>query len=318
MLTFAGIVGGLILLVAGGDLLVRGACSLSLRLGVSPLLIGLTVIGFGTSTPELVTSLLAASLDLPGIAIGNIVGSNICNILLILGVSAIIYPLVISRAAFFRDGAALVIVTLLCVVVLLTGYLERFWGAVFVLLLLAYIVLSYLKEKRSSPEGGCGQEVSAQDQISQMSILKASLFTVGGIALTIAGAKFLVDAAAGLAVEAGISEALVGVTIVAIGTSLPELVTSVIAALKRQTDLALGNVIGSNIYNVLGILGITALVQPITVPDEIAGSDVWVMLGATLLLIGFSVWGWKLSRLKGGVLLGCYGGYLGYLVVPLL
>ncbi|MCZ4280692.1 calcium/sodium antiporter [Kiloniella laminariae] len=318
MLTFAGIIGGLVLLVLGGDVLVRGASSLSLRFGVSPLLIGLTVVGFGTSTPELVTSLLAASLDLPGIAIGNVVGSNICNILLILGISALIYPMVINRRSFVRDGAVLTVVTLLCVFVLLSGSLERLWGAVFVLLLVGYIVFTYLKEKTAFSEETTDIAADKSIPVPQAGILKALLYTFGGIAVTILGAKLLVDGASGLAIEAGISEALIGVTIVAIGTSLPELVTSVIAALKRQTDIALGNVIGSNIYNVLGILGITALVEPVVVPAEIAGTDVWVMLGATGLLIIFSVFGWKISRLKGGLLLGGYGGYLGYLVIPLV
>ncbi len=310
---------GLVLLVVGGDALVRGAVSLATRLGVSPLMIGLTLVGFGTSTPELVTSLQAASIGAAGIAVGNVVGSNIANILLILGVAAVISPLTASRRAFLRDGTMLVIASVLCVAVVLFGHLDRLWGAAFVALLVGYIVFTYLRERQGHDASAAMHEAEAAAAPGGPSQLwLALLLAIGGIALTILGARLLVDGAVRLAEAAGISETVVGLTVVAVGTSLPELVTSVTAALRRQSDVALGNVVGSNIYNILGILGVTALVTPIPVPPAIAAVDIWVMLAATLLAIVFLLTGWRLNRVEGGVLLAGYAGYTAWLLAPSL
>ena len=310
------LLGGLVLLVIGGDALVRGAVAVAKRLGVSPLLIGLTLVGFGTSTPELVTSLQAAFLGSPGIAIGNVIGSNTANILLILGVAAVIYPIRTEPSALWRDGGAMLLAALAAVAVVLYGELVRPVGAFFVALLLAYIVHTYRRERHVKDASAAMHEAEASAaEPGPRRLWVAAALTVGGIGLTILGADLLVTGAIALARAAGISETLLGLTIVAVGTSLPELVTSVVAAIRKQADVAFGNVLGSNIYNVLGILGVTALVKPIPVPPEIVRLDVWVMLAATLLLLAVSASGRRISRIEGGVLLAGYGGYIAALAL---
>ncbi|MDW4497409.1 calcium/sodium antiporter [Sulfitobacter sp. D35] len=307
-LTLIAIAGGLGLLVLGGHLLVQGAVTLALRLNVSPLVVGLTVVGFGTSTPELVTSLQAAWRDLPGIAVGNVVGSNICNILLILGLAALVYPVTVDRRAFRRDGAMLLAATLLGVAVVLGGSLQRGFGLVLLAGLAAYLLIAYRAEAVSQePEAVAPSRTPAWRAVAE---------AAGGIALTIVGAHLLVGAAVMLAADMGVPEAVVGLTVVALGTSLPELATSVVAALRRQPEVAFGNVVGSNIFNVLGILGVTALVTPIAVPPQIAATDVWVMLGATLALILVALRG-TLGRATGAVLLTGYAAYVAWLGVGL-
>jgi cation:H+ antiporter len=309
------LVAGFLLLVAGGDSLVRGAVAIARRIGVSPLLIGLTLVGFGTSTPELLTSVQAALAGSPGIAFGNVVGSNTANILLILGIAALISPLRTSPHAFRRDGTVVLLSALACVGVVLFGRLDRPIGVVLVMLLIAYIVYTYRRERVVHDASAAMHEAEASAaEPAPTRLWVATLFTLGGMALTVLGARFLVDGAIELARAAGISETIVGLTIVAVGTSLPELVTSVMAAVRRQSDVAFGNIVGSNIYNVLGILGVTAIVRPIPVPPEIARLDIWVMLAATVLLLVFSVTGWRVTRAEGGVLLAAYIAYVGYLV----
>ena len=309
------VLGGLLLLVLGGDALVRGAVAVARRLGLSPLLIGLTLVGFGTSTPELVTSLQAAFAGSPGIAVGNVVGSNTANILLILGVAAVIYPVVTSRSALLRDGGVVLLAALAAVAIVLYGQLVWLAGGVFVILLAGYIVYSYLRERVVKDDAAAMHEGEVEiAEPGPHSLPLALALSVGGIGLTILGAKLLVDGSIELAAAAGISETLVGLTLVAVGTSLPELVTSVMAAVRRHGDVAFGNVLGSNIYNVFGILGVTAMVKPIPVPAEIAVFDIWVMLAATLLLLAVAATGWRISRAEGGVLLAGYGAYIAALV----
>tara|TARA_R110000824_G_scaffold21793_3_gene80902 strand:+ start:1349 stop:2296 length:948 start_codon:yes stop_codon:yes gene_type:complete len=310
------IIVGLVLLAVGGDVLVRGAVGISTRLGVSPLLAGLTIVGFGTSTPELVTSLFAAFDGAPGIAVGNIVGSNIANILLILGVSALILPLAIDPTAFRRDGLALVAATFACLAAVLLGVLSRPIGFALLALLIGYIVWAYLSERRRpDAEAAMHEHVTADVTSPGMSLIAALGLAVAGIIGTIIGARLLVDGAIEIARDFGVAETVIGLTVVAVGTSLPELVACVIAALRRHPDVVLGNIIGSNIYNVLGILGVTAIVHPIAIPPEIAAFDIWVLLGTTALLGLFLRTGWTLKRWEGGVFLMLYTGYVGYLTV---
>ncbi|WP_093972448.1 calcium/sodium antiporter [Boseongicola aestuarii] len=298
---------GFALLVAGGEALVRGAVAVASRFGVSPLLIGLTLVGFGTSTPELVTSLQAALGGFPGIAVGNVIGSNVANILLIVGVAAVIMPMVVDSGAFRRDGAVLGVATALAVGVVLVGTLERWMGGVLIALLLGYIWLAYRTDRRAVASAiGDEAPISAP---TTGSLWIALGLAAGGTILTILGAHLTVKAAVTLALIWGMSETVVGLTVVAVGTSLPELVTSVMAALRRQSGIAFGNVIGSNIYNILGILGVTALVQPIPIPPEIAQLDVWVMLAAAVALI-IVVMAWQ--RIGRGVGIGFLGAYVAY------
>jgi cation:H+ antiporter len=305
------LVAGLALLLGGGEALVRGAVGAATRLGVSPLVIGLTLVGFGTSTPELVASLDAALSGAPGVAVGNVVGSNLANILLILGLAALLGPIAVDPAAFRRDGAALVAATLAFAAVALTGSLPRLAGLGGVALIIAYTLSTYFAERRA---GGPSAELRAQEaaQVAPKGMgLGAGLaLAAAGIAGVVVGAGLLVDAAVTLARAAGLSEAVIGLTLVAVGTSLPELATSVVAALRRHGDVAFGNVVGSNLFNLLGIAGVTAAVIPVPVPPEILRFDLWAMLAATLLLVGAAVTGWRVSRREGAALLALYAGYL--------
>lgn len=301
------LVTGFLALLVGGELLVRGAVGVAQRFGMSPMFIGLTLVGFGTSTPELVTSVEAALKGSPGIAVGNVVGSNICNVLLILGIAALLSPITVRTADLRRDGLVLALATAAALVAIQWGAVSRLVGTGFVLALVAYIGLA-LSQGRVDPA----------DEASSAPPMKAWLgvgFFVGGLVLVILGAGWLVDGAIRLARSAGVSEAVIGLTVVAVGTSLPELVTSVLAAVRRHADVALGNIIGSNIYNLLGILGITAVIHPLEVPAEIIALDGWVMAAATALLIVVAATGLRVSRREGAVLLTLYLGYLAYLGV---
>lgn len=320
------LIGGLILLIGGGELLVRGAVQVATNLGVSPLVIGLTLVGFGTSTPELVTSVQAALTGAPGIAYGNIVGSNIANILLILGVAAILSPIVIGSSALKRDGVVMVVVAISFAVVAALMPLGRTIGIVFVAALAIYVYLAFRQEKAAAPAGhGAVYEKSMALQEAdtalapqvppQKSLLVSGLLALAGLALVVVGGKFLVDGAVSLARGFGISETVIGLTIVAVGTSMPELVTSVVAGIKRQGDVAFGNIVGSNIYNILGIGGVTALMAPGNVPVEIVNFDNLVMIGVSLVMIAFAWTGFRLSRWEGGVLLLGYVGYV-YVIWP--
>jgi cation:H+ antiporter len=314
-MTYVWLALGVVMLVLGGDAFVRGSVAVAQRMGVSPLLIGLTLVGFGTSAPELVTSVQAALQGSPGIAVGNVVGSNIANVLLILGAAALIRPIRTTPAAFKRDGSVVVLAALACAGVVLTGEAGRLVGAAFVMALALYVGLTYRHERRVPDASAALHADEAALSARPMRVWAAAVLTVGGLVLVLLGANRLVAGAVELARTAGLSEAVVGLTVVAIGTSLPELVTGVMAAIRGQADVAFGNVVGSNIMNVLGILGATALVQPLTVPAEIAAVDIWVMLAATGLLVAVAVTGSRISRREGGAMLALYAGYVAWLVV---
>jgi cation:H+ antiporter len=315
LMIYVQLTAGLALLFFGGTLLVRGAVSVATRARLSPLLIGLTLVGFGTSVPELLTSVDAALAGSAGIALGNVVGSNTANILLVLGLGAAIHPIEVGKHGFRRDGALVLIAALICVAVFLFGDIGRAIGVALVVLLLLYVGGMYWQESRF----GVGQTAvdvakSGHTPGWMDSLWGGLLVLLGGLAITIIGARLTVAGALEFAKIAGLSEAVVGLTIVAVGTSLPELVTSLIAAIRRETDIAFGNVIGSNVFNVLGILGATALVQPLTVPRSFIGLDIWIMLAATIVLVIFAVTQWRITRTEGAVLLASYAAYVGYLI----
>ncbi|WP_228243038.1 calcium/sodium antiporter [Porphyrobacter sp. GA68] len=310
------LIAGLILLALGGELLVRGSVGLARRLGVSPLLAGLVIVGFGTSTPELSTSVQAALAGSPGIAIGNVVGSNIANILFILGLSALVLPLAVNRAAFRRDALALGGSTLLCAAAILFGSLGRLSGALLVACLFAYVIWAYRAERAATDPEGQRHEAEAADTTPAIAAaLPLALMVVAGLAAAIFGAGLLVDAAIVLAGNLGVSQSVIGLTVVAVGTSLPELIACLVAVARKHADVALGNIVGSNIYNVLGILGVTALIEPLSVPPEIAQFDIWVLLGVTALLLAQLRSGWTVSRAEGGLLLTLFIGYTAFLIL---
>ncbi|MDP5103174.1 MAG: calcium/sodium antiporter [Erythrobacter sp.] len=311
------VAGGLVLLGLGGELLVRGAVGMAARLGISPLLAGLTIVGFGTSMPELATSVQAALGGAPGIAVGNVVGSNIANILLVLGVSALIMPLAVNPASFQRDSIAMGVSALLATGAVLLGVIGVMPGLALVACLVGYIWWAYKSESAASDDECHRHEAEAEDRPVPPNTGPVILggLIIAGLAAAIFGAGLLVDGATVLASAAGVSESVIGLTVVAVGTSLPELIACVIAVLRKHADVALGNVVGSCIYNLCGILGLTAVIHPIAVPAEIVGIDIWVMLGVTALLIVQLRSGWRLSRIEGAILLALYCSYTVFLAL---
>lgn len=301
---------GLGVLTAGAEALVRGASTLARRIGISELLIGLSLVGFGTSTPELVSSLQAAFDGSPGIAVGNVVGSNIANILLILGLSAAIMPFVVELRGLRRDGAVVLAATLAAIGVSMTGEFSRFAGLVFIAALVCYIAYAFVSERSAVEDAN----VDAGKHGPKNLVVDLILVAVG-FGLLVFGAKLLVGGAINIAAILGVSQTVIGLTVVAIGTSLPELATSITAALRGKSALALGNVIGSNIYNIFGILGVTAAIHPIAAPQEIVRFDNWVMLGATIMMIAFAVTRRKLDRAEGAFMVALYAGYLAITVL---
>ena len=309
------IAAGLVALALGGEALVRGAVALAGRAGVSPMVIGLTLVGFGTSTPELVTSLQAALAGSPGIALGNVVGSNIGNVLLILGLTAALCPVAVDPRALRRDGSVLMAASLAFAAVVVTGSASRATGALFLAALAVYLVVTLRQERRHATAAASvyAGEAAVVAPVGLGAGLSLAL-AFAGLGLTLVGAHLLVAGAVALAAAAGVSETVIGLTIVAIGTSMPELVASLAAIRAGRTDVALGNVIGSNLFNILGIVGITALIRPLAVPAELVRFDIWVMLAATAALIWVAATGRRVGRLEGAALLAGYGVYLAVLV----
>lgn len=307
---------GLMCLGLGGDALVRGAVGIAQKLKISPLVTGLVLVGFGTSTPELATSVNAVINGAPGIAVGNVIGSNVANVLLILGVTAAIYPIATQPAVFKRDAPVLAIATLVFVALAFQGEFGRLSGVAFVTLLLAYIGFTYVTDRKA-------QDAQAEIHIAEAGLIApaaktlwiSTLIAVAGVALVILGANTIVAGSVSIARIFGISEAIIGLTIVAIGTSLPELAASVAAAFRKQTDIALGNIIGSNIFNILAIIGVTSLIKPIAIPQNVVSYDLWILLIATALLFLAAFTDARLSRREGVVFLGLYVAYIVFLSV---
>ncbi|MEZ5667684.1 MAG: calcium/sodium antiporter [Alphaproteobacteria bacterium] len=300
------LVAGFVLLLIGGELLVRGAASLAHRLGMSPLLIGLTVVAFGTSAPELVVSVDAALDGSPGIAIGNVVGSNISNILLILGLGAVIRPVPAQAASLLRDGGMVLLASVVVAAVGWSGVFRWWQGGLMVAALTLYLIVSYRHDMRDAALRALPDVTAPPAQ----SLLRALQFIVLGLVGLVLGAEWLVDGAVDIARSLGVSDEIIGVTLVAVGTSLPELAIVVVAARKGHTDMVFGNVVGSNIFNCLGILGVTALVAQIPVDLAAIGFDLLVMVGVTLLLLPLAASGRRMSRPEGVVLLTLFVAFV--------
>jgi cation:H+ antiporter len=303
------IVGGVILLYFGGEFLVRNAVRLARGWGVSTMVVSLTVVAFGTSSPELAASLTAALQGSSALVIGNVVGSNLFNVLFILGLTALIASIRVQAQFIKREVPIMVGATLLLFPVLyFGGDVTRFEGGLLVGLLAGYIVFLYRSSNGESAEvqAEYDQEYSTPAKVDW----RAYAGVVFGLALLGVGARVLVIGAVDLARGFGVPELVIGLTIVAAGTSMPEVAASVVAALRREPDIALGNIVGSNIFNVLGILGVTAVVQPINLSWSVIERDMWVMLGGSLLLWPFLVTGTRLGKREGGILLGLYVAYL--------
>ena len=303
---------GVALLTAGGEALIRGSLAAANRLGVSPLLSGLVIVGFGTSMPELVVSVSAALDKQPDIAIGNVVGSNIGNVLLILGICALITPMAVKPLVLRRDAVTVVMASLLFLILVGGSALGRADGVILLASLVVFLVWAYWSERgHAAPSAELHEAEAAELTVLPKSAGWTVATVIAGLLLLIAGSQVLLKGAIGIATHFGVSEAVIGLTLVAVGTSLPELSISVIAALRRHADVAIGNVLGSNIFNLLGILGVSALLQPLPVHARILQFDQWVMLGTSVLLLLFLYTGVRLSRLEGAVLLAGYGVYVG-------
>ena len=306
---------GLAALVGAGDALVRGAVALSLRLGVPALIVSLTVVAFGTSAPELLVGIDAALVGSDGIVFGNVIGSNIANVLLVMGI-----PALISGIAPMADGGrhdflfmlgASVVFVALCFL----GPLVWWHGAV-LLAGLGWMLRDNLRAAQAHRNGQGAVLADIEDADPHMARWKiAALIGVGLVGLPI-GADLLIDGARGLARAWGLSEAAIGLTLVAVGTSLPELVTSVMAALKRHAEVAIGNVIGSNVFNILGIMGIVSFLGPLDVPPEMLRLDLWVMLATSALMAAVVFPRWPVSRAMGGALVALYVAYAFVVIVP--
>ncbi len=322
VLSILSIILGLIILIIGAEGLVRGASSLAAKLKVSALIIGLTVVSFGTSAPELTVNLLAAFGGSPDLAIGNVVGSNIANILLVLGVSAFIVPLAVKSSTVWKE-IPLALLGIALVFIMGNDHLidnvpfnaiTRTDGIVLVLLLAIFMYYIFGKAKNDRAEAA--SVVESTEQTKQYSVLMSSGLTIVGVIGLVLGGRLLVDGAVSIASSFGVSEALIGLTIVAIGTSLPELATSVVAALKKQTDIAIGNVVGSCIFNVFFVLGTTSVILPIPI-NSVINVDIAVAIAATILLFILMFVGKKrqIVRWEGGMFVLLYAAYIGFLVI---
>lgn len=295
----------LLLLTVGAELLVRGSSTLALRAGISPFVVGMTIVGFGTSAPELAASVMAALREVPEIAVGNVVGSNIANVLLVLGVIALVKPIPVEGRSVLRDILLLVGVSLLPYAALATGgVLGRITGVLFFAGLLLFLYRSW-RSGRQSPE-----EPPPAGSDWRASWWFNALLAAAGIAVLVSSSTLLVDSAVSLATSMGVSELVIGLTIVAVGTSMPEFVTSLVAALRGRSDLGLGNIVGSGIFNILGILGLTAAVHPIEIDPQVFRFDMPLMILAAVLLLPFAATGRRISRIEGGILAAMFAAYL--------
>jgi len=303
---------GLVLLVLAGDALVRGSVNLSLRLGIPPLIVGLTVVAFGTSAPELLVSVRAIVDGAPGIALGNVVGSNIANILLVLGIPAIISTIHSSMLGVSRGYITMLAATALFIGLCFLGPIT-WWHAGILLVGLALMIADNIHSAHSHRNAAQDEDLEGADPSAPW--WKIIGFLVIGLIGLPFSADFLVKGAADIARVYGISETVIGLTLVAVGTSLPELATSVIAAFKKQADVAMGNVIGSNVFNLLGIIGVAGFVGPIPVPDTMLHSDLWVMAAASMLLAPFILMRFNITRTVGIVFCAAYVAYTVSLVV---
>ncbi|MFQ3786345.1 calcium/sodium antiporter [Halomonas sp. A29] len=312
MLTMLLLLVGLVLLIVGAEGLVRGASRLAAQVGISPLIIGLTVVAFGTSAPELVVSIKASLDDQAGIAIGNVVGSNIFNVLFILGISALIVPLAVAQQLIRLDIPLMIGISLLVLLLALDGSIGRLDGGLLFLGLITYTGFLLWQGRRQS---ALDEPETSEEKSHHWG--RDVLFVAGGLAMLVAGSRLFVDAAVVLATWLGVSEQVIGLTVVAAGTSLPEVVTSIVAAMRGQRDIAVGNVVGSNIFNLLGVLGLAGLIAPagIAVTDAMLSLDLPVMLVVAVACLPICFTASAINRWEGAVLMGYYVTYTAYLIL---
>jgi len=309
-------VAGFVVLFVGGEFLLRGAVGMSRALGLSPLLIGLTVVAAATSMPELVVTLTAGLEELPDVGVGNIIGSNIANTLLILGVAAVLHPIQTPPRLVVRDAGAMLLATAAFVGFGVTGALTRWHGGVMLALLSLYLMFSYASERRRPDLGERETEVPAQLGVSAMHLPRALLAILFGAGALVMGSHWLIDGGVTIARAAGVSETVIGATLVAVGTSLPELAAAIVSALRRHPDVALGNVLGSNIFNLLMVLGTLAIIAPVQLAAEVLRFDIWVLGAVTLGVVIVMMSRWRVTRLEGAFFVALYAVYIVVQFVP--
>ena len=305
------VISGLAILLIAGEATLRGAIGLARSLNVSPAVIGMTVVGLGTSLPELVVCIDATIAGKPDFAVGNVIGSNISNTLLILGAAAVILPLACDPRAVRRDGTMMVVAIAIACILGVTGETAAWQGLLMLLALAGFMAWSYVMDRRHrSPATELHEREAEGIPVAEIGGARILIYVVAGLAGLTGGATLLVDGAEGIARSAGVPDYIIGLTILAIGTSLPELVASIVAALRGHGDVAIANVLGSNMINVLGILGATSLITTLPFAPEIRTIDIWVMAGSTVVLIPILITGWRIARSEGLLLLAGYAGYI--------
>lgn len=312
---FVLVIAGLVILLVAGDFLVKGAVSFSLRMGVPPLIVGFTIVGFGTSAPELLIAIQSALEGSPGIALGNVIGSNVANVLMVLGIPALIFTMDTTQTDSRRTYLQMITATLIFMGLCFAGPLHYWQGIVLLSMLFAMLLDAYLctkKHRRCAPKSSFTSEelTELEDADPDMPLWQMAGYTFAGLIGLPFGADILVEGAQRIATDFGVSEEVIGLTVVAIGTSLPELATTVAAGFRRQADVAMGNVIGSNMFNLLAIMGIASFFGPLPVTGHFLSVDLWVMLAASLVLALFVFFPLKLSRIWGMLFLTTYVGYM--------
>lgn len=296
----------------GAEALIRGSSALALRMGISPLVIGLTVVAFGTSSPELVVSVEASAANSGTIALGNVIGSNICNIALILGLSALIRPVEVKAQVIQREIPVMILITVVFVIFLLNGVLGRVEGIILLAGIVLYVFYSYFSSRKERKE--IQNEFEEEVPGKKTGLLISIILTVAGLGLLIGGSHFLVEGAVAAAERMGISRLIIGLTIIAVGTSLPELITSAVAAYKNKGDISIGNVVGSNIFNLLGIMGVASIINAVP-SSELSSVDITFMILTAVILFPLSKTGFRISRIEGALLVSGYLVYL-YFLIP--
>jgi len=319
-MTFVYLIAGLVLLVAGAEVLVRGAAKLAAQFGISPLVIGLTVVAFGTSAPETAVSVQAALNGSGDIAIGNVVGSNIANVLLILGVTALVAPLVVSRQLIRLDVPIMIGASLVTFGLAWDGELSRIDGALLFAAVVAYtlfLIISSRREKAAEADDEFAKEFGLHEPAKPHAGLINAGLVIAGLVLLVVGSNFLVEGAVALARALGLSELVIGLTVIAVGTSLPELATSIMAAFRGERDIAVGNIVGSNIFNLLAVLGLASLVSPlpIGVSSSALAFDFPVMIAVAVACLPIFFAGYCIKRWEGALFLAYYVAYTLYLVL---
>jgi len=321
MMTFVYLIAGLVLLVAGAEVLVRGAAKLAAQFGIPPLVIGLTVVAFGTSAPETAVSVQASLNGSGDIAIGNVLGSNIANVLLILGMTSLVAPLIVSRQLIRLDVPIMIGASLVTYALAWDGALSRLDGALLFALVIGYTLFLIISSRRANAAATADDEFTKEFGLDAQPKPYASLINAGlvivGLVLLVAGSNFLVEGAVSLARALGLSELVIGLTVIAIGTSLPELATSILAAIRGERDIAVGNIVGSNIFNLLCVLGLASLVSPeaIGVAANALAFDFPVMIAVALACLPIFFTGYSINRWEGLLFLAYYVAYTVYLVM---